>query len=43
MNYDHRQRRRRRSSGNREWLWKLLVWLGQAAFWVVRFWFHDRE
>lgn len=44
MSYkDHHQRRRRRP--NRGWLWKLIVGIGQAAFYVVRFWFcwSDRE
>lgn len=42
-NEDHHQRRRRRFS--RDWLFKLIVGLGQAAFYVVRFWFwlSDRE
>jgi hypothetical protein len=40
---DHHQRRRRQL--NRVWLFKLIVGIGQAAFYVVRFWFllSDRE
>ncbi|MBE7183918.1 MAG: hypothetical protein INR68_05890 [Methylobacterium mesophilicum] len=40
---DHHQRRRRRP--NRAWLFKLIVGLGQAAFYVVRvwLWWADRE
>lgn len=41
--YDHHQRRRRRL--NRAWLFKLIVGIAQAAFYVVRFWlwFSDRK
>lgn len=38
---DHRQRRRRGSVN--PWLFKAIVWLGQAILWIVRFWFDDRE
>lgn len=33
---NYHQRRRRRL--NRVWLFKLIVGIGQAAFYVVRFW-----
>jgi len=39
------QRRRRRSGRNQGWLWRVIVLLGQATYYVVRFWFlfSDRE
>lgn len=42
-NKDRHQRRRRRF--NWGWLFKLIVEMGQAMFYVVRFWFwlSDRE
>lgn len=42
-NNDHHQRRRRRL--NRVWLFKLIVEIGRAAIYVVRFWLwlSDRE
>ncbi|MGO4561982.1 hypothetical protein [Mesorhizobium sp. 2RAF21] len=42
-NQNHHQRRRRQP--NRDWLWKLIVGLGQAAYYVARFWFwwSDRQ
>lgn len=40
---DHHQRRRRRSSKDYGWVFKLITFLGQVAFWLIRFWFSDRE
>lgn len=44
MSKKNRHQRRRRWP-NRGWLWKLILGLGQAAYYVVRiwFWFLDRE
>lgn len=41
---DRHQRRRRRSGRNYGWLWHAVVLLGQATYYVVRFWLlFDRE
>lgn len=39
----HPQRRRRRLCRNRQWLFRVIVLLGQAIWYIVRLWSIDRD